>query len=511
MTALWPHQQRAVSGCLAAIGRGETRICLTVPTGGGKTRIMTEIAKHFLAMDQRVSVYTLRRLLIEQLSRVLETAGLYHGVRAAGHREEHDEPLQLSSLQTEYRRCVQGGRPLHRARVVMLDECHLFTARSAEAVIEAHVAAGAVVIGLTATPLDLGDIYDVLIQAGTTSELRGCGALVPATHYGPTEPDLSKIGPTTLGDDLTEDQNVKAVMAPGIFGHVFDNWQRLNPAQKPTILFAPGVRESIWFAEQFFSKGVPSAHIDGEEVWVNGTVHRSRADHRDDIIRMSETGRIKVLCNRFVLREGIDCPWLGHGIFATVFGSLQSYLQSGGRLLRAHPSLSSVTVQDHGGNWHRHGSLNADRHWHLGDTARIVSGGRAERLRGMDRDDGSRPPREPVCCPRCRLILNHWRCKCGFVIDPRKKSRPVVMADGRLREVPGDVFVPRETKRYPNTDQQWKKAYYGAKKGRRTFAQAVGYFFYTHGYYPPPTLPLMPRVPEDYYRCVADVPPERLH
>ena len=58
-----------------------------------------------------------------------------------------------------------------------------------------------------------------------------------------------------------------------------------------------------------------------------------------------------VLCNRFVC-AGIDAPWLAHGIFATIFTSLQSYLQSGGRLLRSFPGIDAVTIR-HGGNWWR--------------------------------------------------------------------------------------------------------------------------------------------------------------
>ena len=39
-----------------------------------------------------------------------------------------------------------------------------------------------------------------------------------------------------------------------------------------------------------------------------------------------------------------------------------------GRLLRAYPGVSVVRLQDHGGHWHRFGSVNADRTWLLEDT-----------------------------------------------------------------------------------------------------------------------------------------------
>src|SRR5690606_19790965 len=116
-------------------------------------------------------------------------------------------------------------------------------------------------------------------------------------------------------------------------------WCELNPDRLPTILFAPGVKESIWFAEQFHSKGIRAAHIDGDDIWIDGEYYTSNHQLREEIRKMSESGELPLVTNRFVLREGIDWPFLAHGIFATVFGSLASYLQSGGRLLRNHPSL----------------------------------------------------------------------------------------------------------------------------------------------------------------------------
>jgi superfamily II DNA or RNA helicase len=510
----WPPQRKLLNGILDAMGRGRGRICATLPTGGGKTWVICELVKRFLAMGKRTSTYTNRRLLIDQLVKNFDAAEIDHGVRAAKVVPNLDAPCQISSIQTEHSRCVKRDRwTMHDADLVIVDEAHLFNNKVAKEIIDRHAEMGAVVVLFTATPFDLGTMAEELVSGGVMSDLRACGAVVPALHYAPDEPDLRFIGKQYIDEDLTEKQNRKAIMTEGIFGRVFDHWKRLNPEQKPTILFAPGVAESVWFAEQFHAQGVPSAHIDGEEVWVNGEFKRSSPEARGDVLDGSRTGTIRILCNRFVLREGIDCPWLAYGILATVFGSLQSYLQSGGRLLRAFHGLASVTIQDHGGNWHRHGSLNANRHWELGDTGRVVSGARTERFRAGLPESADRPPREPVRCPQCSLILGSWRCLCGFTIDPRRKSRPVIQADGSLIEMPGDIFIPRKTSRRPNTEALWTKAYFQARnsKTRQTFAQALAYFFHQHHYYPPLDLPRMPKDPGDLARAVADVEKERLH
>ena len=123
------------------------------------------------------------------------------------------------------------------------------------------------------------------------------------------------------------------------------------------------------------------------------------------------------------------------------------------------------------------------------------------------------PPREPIRCPRCALVLASWKCPCGYVVDPRKKSRPVVQADGTLIEMPGDVFRPRVTQMRADTAKLWAKAYWRAKnsKNRMTFVQALGLFCHENYYYPPPDMKWMPIDPDDLYRAVAQVPPERLH
>lgn len=501
---LWPHQQRGVSETLAAIASGQRRICLTSPTGGGKTAIASELIRHYLDAGMLVVLYTNRKLLVAQTSRALEAAGHVHGVRSAGYDDNRHRELQVSSIQTEGSRVLRGQRwGLHEADLVIVDEAHLQAGKTARTILDAHREQGASIVGLTATPIDLGGVYDHLVVAGTNSELRACGALVPCFHYGPDEPDLRHIGKVALGADLTEKQNTKAIMTPAIWSNVLAGWKQYNPDARPTILFGPGVGESLWFAEQFWAAGISAAHIDGKDVWVDGKLYRSSQTARDDVLARSCDGRLACLCNRFVLREGIDAPWLRHGIFATVFGSLGSYLQSGGRLLRAYPGLDSVTLQDHGGNWWRHGSLNADRAWNLEYTAGMIAGLRQERLR-------QKLDREPVRCPQCQLILAGSRCRCGFVIDPAKKSRPVIQTDGSLMEMAGDIFKPKTPCGLPNTASLWEKMYWRAKNSRMTFNQAEALFAMENYGWPDRGLAYMPLNPIDFFLKVADVPLERL-
>jgi hypothetical protein len=44
----------------------------------------------------------------------------------------------------------------------------------------------------------------------------------------------------------------------------------------------------------------------------------------------------------------------------------------------------------------------------------------------------------------------------------------------------------------------------------RTFRQARGYFYQQHGYFPDPSVPLMPTSPRDWDRLIDAVPLEQL-
>jgi superfamily II DNA or RNA helicase len=521
----WPHQRRGIDTVLAAIARGQHRILLTSPTGGGKTRMMIGLVQHYLALGLRVQLYTNRRWLLEQVSGVMRGAGIRHGIRAAGYGADHDAPFQISSVQTERSRVlVRKKWELFPCDLALIDEAHLQAGPSAVELMNAHVSRGAAVVGVTATPINLGHAYDELIVAGTPSELRACGALVAARYYAPDEPDVRNLGKLNItaapGEDLSENAQRKLMGAVGddgepterlvqLYGRVLEWFNRLNAARLPSILFAPGVRESIWFAEQFTEAGVPAAHIDGNDIWLDGELLRSTPERREKLLRLSRSGEVVVLCNRFVLREGIDAPWLSYGIGATPFGSLQSCLQSFGRLLRACPGKAEAIIQDHGGNYWRHGSVNEDRVWRLAWSSATVTGEREDRMR-------EKPEEQPVRCPKCTMVST-WRgarCpKCGYELPRSKISRPVVQLDGTLKEITGDVFRPRRMYRDDDAGKLWESMYHRARSGKwdATWRQAEAMFAVENGgRYPDRGLPFMPANPMDWYDKVSKVPRERL-
>jgi DNA repair protein RadD len=499
---LWETQVRGTDGAQAALGSGQRRLVLTSPTGGGKTVMMGYLIDWLLSQGKRVILYTNRRMLLDQTSGVLSGYGIPFGVRASGKDDwaDCDQRLQLAMIQTESaRRKRRPQYELFNADVAFIDEAHNQANGECESILNAHVEAGAAIVGVTATPLGIGHLYTHLIQAGLNSELRKCGAHVKCFVYGPDEPAAALRLKRTKTGEFTEGEVVKAIMSPTIFGRVHEHWERLNPERKPSILFAPGVKESVWFATEFQKRGVRAAHIDGEHIWIDGEQHATSQGLKDEIAAESKAGRIQVVCNRFVLREGIDWPWLAHGILATIFGGLTGYLQSVGRLVRAYPGLDHVVLQDHGGNWYRHGSPNVDRVWDLSLDDKKIAEQREERLR-------EKKESEPIVCVKCGAVrMEGPTCiTCGH--ESSIKSRPVVQEDGTLTYMKGDIFKPRVTDMRSDTEKQWEQMYWRGRHSGMTFAQARGLFFKTHGYMPPNNLPLMPKDTLDWHRKIKAVP-----
>ena len=502
----WPHQTFGISEVIRHIGEGTRRICLTSPTGGGKSRIAVRLTEWALDNLGPVAVYTPRKMLTEQLARTFRDHQVPYGVMAADFDDECrlGEPVQICAPATIHARCFKKVRwQPHNAKLVLIDEIHLQKGDMIRQIADYHYNQGAFIVPLTATPIGVSDMADTLVVAGTNSELRQCGALLPAYVYGCEEIDTTKIKPKAGSGEFSH-ADIKSVWPAEIFGYVVEHYKELNPEKKPSILFAPGVAESIWFAEQFCEAGYRWAHIDGEDCWLDGEFHKSNREIRDEILRLHKNGDVLGICNRFVLREGVDLPHLYHGILATPIGSMVSYVQVVGRILRASPDMDHVIIQDHGGNWHRHGSPNQNRDWaaYWSMPEHYASAVREERIR-------SKKEPEPIHCPKCHAIRTHGdKClECGY--SHQTKSRMVIQHSGKLKEMTGDIFKPRYTRRDPDTQEKWLNCYYRTLRARdrdnKTFREAVGLFVHENHYYPPRDLDMMPTNEADWFRAVKDV------
>jgi len=475
---LWPTQERGIQAIRNAFRAGHRRILVTAPCGAGKTLMMAMIARGVQEKSRRAIIYSNRRMLTTQTSRKLHQAGVDHGMFLSGERMAFLRDVQVASIQTVHSWLKRKKIELHPADAIMIDEPHAQKGEMMRSLMAQHLEQGAVIIGFTATPVDLGGYYDVLVEAGTKQDLREIGALVPARTFGPDEPDLRHVGIDKLV--YTVGEQTEAIIRPKVFGRIWDNWSRLqrdlfgvlNLQQdaRPTVLFAPGVPHSRWFAERFEHRGVAAAHIDAT----------TPDDERAEIEEGSRDGRIKVVCNRFLLREGIDWPWIEHMILACVMGSIQTWVQATGRGLRACPDVGKqfVIVQDHGGHWHRHGDINDDIDWVLSDTSVDVHRKRREAVQSGE-------VKEDFRCPQCGEIIKPYDLQhfggCPHCGKKFKRSvREVVQVDGTLKRMYGPAR-PRRRKHPVKMDSEklWDKCFWGSMRAKRkmTLEQTKMWFY----------------------------------
>jgi superfamily II DNA or RNA helicase len=352
---MWSHQAQGFEQFWSAFDGGEKRVCITSPTGGGKTFMTTELIKEASRRNLKTVFHVNRKSLAEQTRKAFEAVDLDPGMRASGYKPEFKKPIQISMTPTESTRSL-GTTPswwVHDADIVFFDEAHGEKSARAQKLMAKYQEQNSDVVfcGLTATPLDIGHLYDRLIVAGTNSELRACGAHLPCKEFCPTMPDILKM--KRKADGEYSEKDVEKKMAPSlVFGHILPHHKRLNPLLKPAIVFGPSVAGSITIADMYLNSGIPAAHIDGKSIYygeknsegVPIMEDSTKIRNREELFDKVRTGEIKVLCNRYVLTEGIDLPQVYHLILATSFGSLTMFLQAGGRVLRNHDSLDHVCV-----------------------------------------------------------------------------------------------------------------------------------------------------------------------
>lgn len=480
------------------------RLCVYGPTGSGKTHIFTELLHDPIPQI----LFTHRRLLLDQIANVLDRHGIRYGIRAAGF-EPRVAPIQLAMVQSEFRRVIADKRlDLHSVRRVHIDEPHAMRGPVAARVVGEYHRQGASVIGYTASPVDLGGLFDELYISVTIPQLIAEKYLVPSVAYAIEQPDPKAIDrlKTNQSGEYSATAIGRLMKVDRIKGRVLEAYHRLKSDRGSFILYAHSVKTSIWWAQYLTAHGVPTAHVDGDNIWVDGEFYKSDTAKRNEVFERVESGSIKGLSNRFVLREGIDLPCVDHIILTCPVGSRVSIVQMCGRALRPYPGKDHAVLQDHSGSLTRHPPINQHVTWHWNDPT-----GTAERIYLADLREGREP--EPIICPECCFMryVGDTCPNCGFMY--KKHCRYVQQSDGSIRLITGKAYRPRRIVRRSGDEVAWERAYWAACKNRpkRTFEQVYTFYAVSHHWqWLPRNLPLMPAQSYDWYQSVGDVPKSRL-
>lgn len=540
----WAHQRAGVAGTIDALEAGSNSVCLTSPTGSGKTAMQIALARHWTNQEKRVLCLTNRILLTEQTRKVFRGAGIDVGVYSSSMKslEMPEAPVQIATIQTILAKRRSEWSWWVDADLVLVDEIHQCATGESAELIHRYKKESDGVVGVTATPLGVSDVCDDLVVAARTRELQDLGILCYADWFAPLELDTRKLvkGRVDLSLSETEMRETWGPLGAGdnkirtqIVGNIIEHFLALHPSQDHTLAFAPGVKESLWAARYCTSRGIPSIHVDGDDFWVDGKLYNRKKDEQlfEATMKRWRSGEIKILWNRFVLREGIDEPQIKCVMLATPIGSYRSFIQMVGRGLRSHDSKSDgwCRVIDFGGNWWRHGSVNVNVDWeevYECTDPDVLSKNRIAHARETGEPMGR-------VCPKCGKVHKVFEklvvcAYCGHKLDLLKASRPIMQADGRLVHVSGEPVKQWRIKATPDAAERWKKLYFNAlkyKKGEPSFNQLYQQYAYQTAkeqqgtkpyppmhlaYYPPRDLPLMPMTATGWHSNVGDLAAEDL-
>ena len=447
------------------------------------------------------------------------------------------EPNGMPNECIVYNLEVEGNNN-YFANGLLVHNCHqLCTGESAE-LLNKYKELGSRVVGVTATPLGVSNVCDDLIVAAKTRDLQDQGILCYAKWFAPSELDTRKLVKGKVDLSLSENDARRTwgplrgdnVIRTRVVGNILEHYKRLHPELIHTLAFAPGVKESLWAAMFCNSRGIRALHVDGSDFWFDGKMYDRKQSEQEfqEAMQLWRDGEIKVLWNRYCLREGVDEPQIKCIMLATPVGSYRSFLQMVGRGLRIHADKEQCIVIDFGGCWWRHGSVNVNVDWESVfecNDPDTISKNRIAEQRETGENMGQVCPKCGMCHrPFKRMIFCQY---CGFEMKLGKSSRPILQADGTLTEITGNPIKQWKIKSTPEAEQIWTGLYWNAMKkgGDITFNQLYANFAYKtammagtpkqpafwKSYYPPRDIPMCPKNQNNWHRAINQVPREDLY
>lgn len=356
-TAIRPlrdYQHQAIISTLRLAQPG-FRGYYSLPTGTGKTRIITGLVEHYSRMG-RVLVIAHRTELIEQAAAALrdDIPGLDVGVCMA-ERNSFDALVVVGSIQTLQERRLQQVLSevtlfdalslQHEFVAVIFDECHHLTADNSYSQLVSQVSAvypECVFLGCTATPFrsdksSMTDVLPVCTFTRSIPQMIEAGWLCPVSWRPVRLPvDLSqvKVSMSQDGKDYNA-QEVTELYSPQ--SQFIAQTVKGMVERRPTLVFAASVEHAYQLCNAFLD-------VDCEAEVIVGDTKLVPEARRKAILHDWKSGSLQYVINVGVLTEGFDYVPLfpnREGLAAVVIArptmSPSLYLQMIGRGTRLKP------------------------------------------------------------------------------------------------------------------------------------------------------------------------------
>ena len=379
MVTLRTDQFNLKMGIYSGWETGNKNMLGILPTGGGKSIIMSDIILDKNNIGSRQIVMAHRVELVGQMSVHVGRRGIKHRLIAPKNVirqviDEHRREFNGYSFINPSANCSVGGVDTIISRQDELrqwaEQQHHWYIDEAHHVLKnnkwgtaAAMFTNALGLGVTATPeradgqglgIHADGVFHDMVQGPTMRELIEIGALcdyeivIPESDFEVGDDAFTKNG------DLSPKKGREASKKSHIVGDVVKEYIR-HAFGKRAIVFATDVETANEISKNFNEQGIAAAAVSA----------KTPAEVRAEYIRRFRDGRLTVLVNVDLFGEGFDVPAVEVVIMARPTASLAVFLQQFGRVLRTMSGKQFGLVIDHVSNWKRHGFPDKQRYWTL--------------------------------------------------------------------------------------------------------------------------------------------------
>jgi hypothetical protein len=336
---LHDHQQELEASIRAALAKHK-RVCGVLPTGGGKSVVLSSITLQAAKKGRRVWILAHRRKLISQLSATVASQGVDHGViQSKAQVTEH--AIQVGSVDTVARRLEKLLPP----DLIIVDEAHHLCAGNKWGKVIDYFP-NAFLIGFTATPCRLdgrglgcghGGYFQDIVLGKDAEWLTENKYLAEATVY--SWPTIASASIKQRAGDFAPKAAAAAVDKPAIMGDIVQGYKK-HLAGKTAIANCCTVRHAENVATAFNNAGIAAAAI----------TKKTPKDEQDRLFSCLSTGELKILCQCELISEGVDIPSVSGALMLRPTKSVTLWLQQLGRPLRRKIDGSRAIILDFVGN-----------------------------------------------------------------------------------------------------------------------------------------------------------------
>lgn len=411
MLTLRPYQQDALAALNRYFASATGNPVIVAPTGSGKSLMIAEFCRRALEGWPRTTILMLThvRELVQQnadeLRALWPEAPL--GIYSAGLGLRQVRPITFGGIQSLYDQAPKLGH----VDLVMVDEAHLVP-HAGEGMYRTLISdlqkvnPLVKVIGWTATPFrtdsgrltDEGGIFTDVAYDIDLLRLINDGFLCRLTSQ-PVKEDgviMTAFIPVRAGEFAADalEQAALGVVEPALREVV-----RLGANRKSWLIFACGVDHGFDVAAK-----LGDLHKIDARMIEGGTPK----DQRDEIIADFKAGKLRCLVNANVLTTGFNAPNVDLLVLLRATKSPGLMVQMCGRGMRNAEGKKNCLVLDFGGNFERHGPLNAIR----------------PRRRRADGTMSAPEPVQPRLCFTCGQQEVVRADVCQFCGDPWPKLAP---------------------------------------------------------------------------------------